>query len=93
MHLDTAPARIRRLSARESQDVVVSCGQIRETRRSGERCFCFFPIGEDCMLAGVKKLLGWVFGPLFALLIVLAVRFFERTLRFEKRRDPAWRSQ
>jgi hypothetical protein len=25
--------------------------------------------------------------------IVLAVRFFERRLRFQTRRDPAWRSQ
>ncbi len=44
------------------------------------------------MLTRVKRLLGWVFGPLFALAIVLAVHFFERRLRFETRRDPAWRS-
>ena len=40
-----------------------------------------------------KRLLGWIFGTLFALLIALAVRFFERRLRFDTRRDPAWRSQ
>ena len=45
------------------------------------------------MLVGIRKMLGWMFGPLFALVIVLAVHFFERTLRFDKRRDPAWRSQ
>ena len=41
----------------------------------------------------IKRLLGWIVGPLFALVIVLAVRFFERRLRFQPRRDPAWRSQ
>jgi hypothetical protein len=45
------------------------------------------------MLTGIKRLLGWIFGPLFALAIVVAVHFFERRLRFEIRRDPAWRSQ
>ncbi len=45
------------------------------------------------MLTRVKRLLGWVFGPLFALAIVLAVHFLERRLRFKTRRDPAWRSQ
>ena len=40
----------------------------------------------------LKRLIGWILGPLFALLIVLAVRFFERRLRFDTRRDPAWRS-
>jgi hypothetical protein len=44
------------------------------------------------MLTPLKRLLGWIFGPLHALAIVLAVRFFERRLRFETRRDPAWRS-
>ena len=41
----------------------------------------------------IKRLLGWILGTLFALLIVLAVRFFERRLRFNTRRDPAWRSR
>jgi len=45
------------------------------------------------MLAPVKHVFGWIFGPLYALAIVLAVHFFERRLRFETRRDPAWRSQ
>jgi len=45
------------------------------------------------MLKPLKKALGWIFGPILALLIVIAVRFFERRLRFETRRDPAWRSQ
>jgi hypothetical protein len=40
------------------------------------------------MLTPLKRLLGWIFGPLYALAIVLAVRFFERRLRFETRRDP-----
>jgi hypothetical protein len=44
------------------------------------------------MFTGIKRLLGWIFGPLFALVIVLAVRFFERRLRLDIRRDPAWRS-
>jgi hypothetical protein len=44
------------------------------------------------MLTYLKRLLGWIFGPVLALLIVIAVRFFERRLRFETRRDPAWRS-
>lgn len=45
------------------------------------------------MLARGKWLLGWVFGPLYALAIVLAVDFFERRARHDIRRDPAWRSQ
>ncbi|HUB20311.1 MAG TPA: hypothetical protein VL990_16850 [Acidobacteriaceae bacterium] len=45
------------------------------------------------MLNGMKRMFGWIFGPLLALFIVLAVRFFERRLRFDTRRDPAWRSQ
>jgi hypothetical protein len=45
------------------------------------------------MLARVKTLLGWIIGPLAALVIVPAVFIIERNLRFEKRRDPAWRSQ
>jgi len=40
-----------------------------------------------------KRLIGWIVGPIFALLIVLAVRFFERRLRFQTRRNAAWRSQ
>jgi hypothetical protein len=44
------------------------------------------------MLTGIKRLIGWILGPPFALLIVLLVRFFERRLRFETRRDAAWRS-
>jgi hypothetical protein len=47
----------------------------------------------DWMLTPLKRLLGWIFGPLYALAIVLAVYFFERKLRLEIRRDPAWRSQ
>jgi hypothetical protein len=50
-------------------------------------------IGGDCMLARVKTVLGWILGPLCALVIVPAVFLIERNLRFEKRRDPAWRSQ
>jgi hypothetical protein len=46
----------------------------------------------DWMLTPLKRLLGWIFGPLYALAIVLAVHFFERKLRLEIRRDPAWRS-
>lgn len=45
------------------------------------------------MVKRLKRGLGWIFGPLLAVCIVLAVRFFERRLRFETRRDPAWRSQ
>jgi hypothetical protein len=45
------------------------------------------------MLLVLKRLIGWILGPLFALVIVLTVRFFERRLRFQTRRDPAWRSQ
>jgi hypothetical protein len=45
------------------------------------------------MLARLKTALGWIVGPLVALLIVPAVFFIERSLRFEKRRDPAWRSR
>jgi len=45
------------------------------------------------MLARVKLLFGWIIGPPFALAIVLTVSFFERNLRLEMRRDPAWRSQ
>jgi hypothetical protein len=45
------------------------------------------------MLLVLKRLIGWILGPLFALAIVLAVRFFERRLRFQTRRNPAWRSQ
>ena len=45
------------------------------------------------MLTLLKRLLGWILGPLYALAIVLAVYFFERKLRLEIRRDPGWRSQ
>jgi hypothetical protein len=45
------------------------------------------------MFLVVKRLLGWTLGTLFALLIVIVVRFFEHRLRFNIRRDPAWRSQ
>jgi len=55
------------------------------------------PVGSldrsPAMLKPVSKTLGWIFGPIFALFIVLMVRFFERSLRFDTRRDPAWRSQ
>ncbi|MGC2300931.1 MAG: hypothetical protein WA476_19150 [Acidobacteriaceae bacterium] len=44
------------------------------------------------MLTHMKRLPGWIFGPLYALAIVLAVYFFERRLRLDIRRDPAWRS-
>jgi hypothetical protein len=50
-------------------------------------------IGVDPMVARVKTVLGWIVGPLCALVIVPAVFFIERSLRFEKRRDPAWRSR
>jgi hypothetical protein len=45
------------------------------------------------MLTRMKRVLGWIVGPLYALVIVVAVYFFERKLRLEIRRDPAWRSQ
>lgn len=45
------------------------------------------------MFLPIKRLLGWILGALFALVVVVAVRFFERRLRFSTRRDPAWRSQ
>lgn len=45
------------------------------------------------MVKHLKLALGWIFGPILALVVVLVVRFFERRLRFETRRDPAWRSQ
>jgi len=44
------------------------------------------------MLPRIKRILGWIVGPPIALVIVVAVRFFERGLRFDIRRDPAWRS-
>lgn len=50
-------------------------------------------IGDKRMLRGVKWLLGWIFGPLYALAIMLVVDFLERRARFDIRRDPAWRSQ
>jgi len=45
------------------------------------------------MLSHLRRVLGWIGGLLYALAIVLAVHFVERRLRFETRRDPAWRSQ
>jgi hypothetical protein len=51
------------------------------------------PDRNDPMLARVKTLLGWIVAPLCVLVIVPAVFFFERSLRLEKRRDPAWRSR
>ncbi|HEY1757824.1 MAG TPA: hypothetical protein VGG72_20805 [Bryobacteraceae bacterium] len=45
------------------------------------------------MLSRVKLVLGWIFSPLLVLAIVIAVRFFERRLRLDIRRDPAWRAQ
>ncbi|MFY9747339.1 MAG: hypothetical protein WA891_05955 [Acidobacteriaceae bacterium] len=45
------------------------------------------------MLTPLKRLLGWILGPLYALAIVLAVYFLERKIRLEIRRNPAWRSQ
>jgi hypothetical protein len=45
------------------------------------------------MLARLKLVLGWIFAPFIALIIVLAVHFFERRFRPHIRRDPAWRSQ
>jgi hypothetical protein len=45
------------------------------------------------MLTRLQRLLGWIFGPILVVIIVVAVRFFERRLRLETRRDPAWRSQ
>jgi hypothetical protein len=44
------------------------------------------------MLTQMKRLLGWIFGPLYALAILLTVYFFERRLRLDIRRYPAWRS-
>jgi hypothetical protein len=44
------------------------------------------------MLLRLKVVLGWIFGPLLVVVIVIAVRFFERRLRLDIRRDPAWRS-
>jgi hypothetical protein len=37
------------------------------------------------MLPRIKRMLGWIVGPPIALVIVLAVRFFERGLRFDIR--------
>jgi hypothetical protein len=54
-------------------------------------CVCLRQTGGS-MFPRIKRLLGWIFGPLFALAIVLTVRFFERGLRLDIRRDPAWRS-
>ena len=45
------------------------------------------------MLSSIRRLLSRIFGTLIALLIVVAVRFFERRFRLNSRRDPAWRSQ
>jgi hypothetical protein len=45
------------------------------------------------MLSRLKTLLGWIVAPLCVVVIVPAVFFFERSLRIEKRRDPAWRSR
>jgi hypothetical protein len=55
-------------------------------------CFRVIADRRESMLTRMKRLLGWIFGPLFAIAIVLAVHFFERGLRLEIRRDPAWRS-
>jgi len=45
------------------------------------------------MLLSIRRLPGRIFGTLVALVIVVAVRFFERRFRLDSRRDPAWRSQ
>ena len=47
---------------------------------------------KESMLLRLKVVLGWIFGPLLVVVIVIAVRFFERSLRLDIRRDPAWRS-
>jgi hypothetical protein len=44
------------------------------------------------MLPSLRRVPSRIFGTLVALLIVLAVRFFERRFRLDTRRDPAWRS-
>ncbi|HZZ39928.1 MAG TPA: hypothetical protein VFE06_12410 [Acidobacteriaceae bacterium] len=44
------------------------------------------------MLPSLRRLPARIFGTLVAILIVLAVRFFERRFRLDARRDPAWRS-
>ena len=45
------------------------------------------------MLLSIRRLPGRIIGTLVALVIVVAVRFFERRFRLDSRRDPAWRSQ
>ncbi|HEX3659794.1 MAG TPA: hypothetical protein VHU89_00065 [Acidobacteriaceae bacterium] len=45
------------------------------------------------MLLFLRRLPGRIFGAAIALLIVLAVRFFERRFRLDTRRNPAWRSR
>ena len=47
---------------------------------------------KESMLLRLKVVLGWIFGPLLVVVIVIAVRFFERRLRLDIRGDPAWRS-
>ncbi|MGA7524656.1 MAG: hypothetical protein WBW84_19560 [Acidobacteriaceae bacterium] len=44
------------------------------------------------MFPFLRRLPGRIFGTIIALLIVVAVRFFERRFRLDTRRDPAWRS-
>jgi hypothetical protein len=51
------------------------------------------PSNGESMFPFIKRLLGWTFGLLFALVIVIAVRFFERRLRFKTRRSASWRAQ
>lgn len=45
------------------------------------------------MLLVTKRLMGWVLGILFAVVIVVVVHIVERHLRFRIRRNPGWRSQ
>jgi hypothetical protein len=45
------------------------------------------------MTQPLRRLPSRIAGTLVALLIVAAVRFFERRFRLNSRRDPAWRSQ
>jgi hypothetical protein len=45
------------------------------------------------MLPFIRRLPGRIFGTFAALLVVVAVRFFERRFRLDTRRNPAWRSQ
>lgn len=74
-----------------TENAGLPCYRAGEIMREHRICSARFD--HNPMLACVKTAIGWIFGPLLALVIVPAVFFFERSLRFEKRRDPAWRSR